>query len=279
MWQLLNLWEGCRMRRTVIIPSYKPHEYIYQCLDTIINQSLCHDEYEAVIVLNGCKEPYYGQLQLYIKEHSTANIRLLQTDEPGVSNARNIGIEAARGEYLTFIDDDDLVSPTYLADLLEVSSPTCVGCANSYAFVDDITERKTNFMTKAYTKCKSRPFSLLTYRQFLSPPWMKLIHKSIIGEIRFPTALKKSEDSVFCLQLTLHVKDVRLANESAIYYQRLREGSAMRTKNSFYSELKQLVQLECEYIKVWLKAPFSYNLPFLLSRMVAGCRNFISYVK
>lgn len=266
------------MTISVIIPSYKPKEYLFECLDAIRNQTLNPAEFETLVILNGCKEPYYEHIQQYIKEHAS-NIRLIQTDEPGVSNARNIGIEAARGEYLTFIDDDDLVSPTYLADLLEVSSPTCVGCANSYAFVDDITERKTNFMTKAYTKCKSRPFSLLTYRQFLSPPGMKLIHKSIIGEIRFPTSLKKSEDSVFCLQLTPRIKDVRLANESAIYYQRLREGSAMRTKNSFYSELKQLVQLECEYIKVWLKAPFSYNLPFLLSRMVAGCRNFISYVK
>lgn len=267
------------MKISVIIPTFKPQHYLLECLDSLCNQSLDENDFEIVIVLNGCKEPYYGQLQQYIKEHSIANIRLLQTDVPGVSNARNIGINAAKGEYITFVDDDDMISNTYLADLLEVSSPSCIGCANSYAFVEDVAERQSNFMTMAFVKCKTQPYSLFAYRQFLSPPVIKLIHRSIIGDTRFPISLRKSEDSVFCLQLTPRIKEMRLAKESAVYFQRLRKGSAMRTKNSFYSELRQLILLEWEYIKVWCKAPLTYNFPFLLSRMVAGCRNFLSYVK
>lgn len=278
MWQPLNLQESCRMRISIIIPSYRPEEYLYECLEAIRNQTLNQNEFETLVVLNGCKEPYFEQIQKYINVHSS-NIRLLQTDVPGVSNARNIGIEAARGEYLTFVDDDDIVSPTYLEDLLEVSSPTCVGCANSFAFVDDASEQIPNFISKAFQKCKSKKFSTFNFRSFLSPPWCKMIHRNIIGNTRFPTSLKKSEDSVFCLQLTPQIKDMRLAKDSAVYYQRLHNGSAMRTKNSFYSELRQLIQLESVYIKVWRKFPLIYNIPFLLSRMVAGCRNFLSYVK
>lgn len=264
---------------SVIIPSYKPGDYLWECLNSLCKQSLDREDFEVVIVLNGCNQPYADQIEEYIRRHQTHGIRLLQTDVPGVSNARNIGIEAAKGEYLTFVDDDDIVSPAYLEDLLEVSSPSCIGCANSYAFVEDVAERQSNFMTMAFMKCKTQPYSLFAYRQFLSPPVIKLIHRSIIGDTRFPTSLKKSEDSVFCLQLTPRIKEMRLAKESTIYYQRLRKGSAMRTKNSFYSELRQLIQLEWEYIKVWGKTPLTYNIPFLLSRMVAGCRNFLSYVK
>lgn len=266
------------MRISVIIPSYKPQEYIYQCLDAIINQTLCHDEYEAVIVLNGCKEPYYGQLQKYIKEHSTANIRLLQTDVPGVSNARNMGIDAAKGEYITFVDDDDMISNTYFADLLEVSSPSCIGCANSYAFVEDVAERQSNFMTMAFMKCKTQPYSLFAYRQFLSPPYVKLIHISIIGDIRFPVDMKKSEDSVFCLQISPRIKNMKLSSSDAIYYQRLREGSAMRKKESYFSIVKEHLFIEYKYFSIWIKNPFQYNFKFFLSRLVACGRNCLHYI-
>ena len=99
------------MRISVIIPSYRPEEYLYECLEAIRNQTLTQNEFETLVILNGCKEPYFEQIQKYINVHSS-NIRLIQTDVPGVSNARNIGIEAAKGEYLTFVDD--IVSPVYL---------------------------------------------------------------------------------------------------------------------------------------------------------------------
>ena len=173
------------MKLSVIIPSYRPEEYLFDCLEAIRNQSLNQNEFETLVILNGCNEPYFEQIQKYIKVHSS-NIRLIQTDEPGVSNARNIGIEAAKGEYITFVDDDDIVSPTYLEDLLVVSSPTCVGCANSYAFVNNVDDHQSNFLTTAYIKCKSQSYSQFAYRQYLSPPCVKLIHRSLIGDSRFP---------------------------------------------------------------------------------------------
>lgn len=81
-------------------------------MEAIRNQTLTQNEFETLVILNGCKEPYFEQIQKYINVHSS-NIRLIQTDVHGVSNARNIGIEAAKGEYITFVDDD-IVSPAYL---------------------------------------------------------------------------------------------------------------------------------------------------------------------
>lgn len=264
---------------SVIIPSYKPQDYLFECLNSLFRQTIPHNIFEVIIILNGCKDHYYSLIKERISLFKEFNVTILQTDIPGVSNARNIGIDYANGKYITFIDDDDLVSPTYLEDLLVVSSPTCVGCANSYAFVDDITEKRDNFMSRAFERCKNKPYSIYSYRQFLSPPVIKLIHRDIIGKTRFPITLKKSEDSVFCLQLAPKIKKMALAANSAIYYQRIREGSAMRTKNSIMNEFLQLVKLELEYIKVYIRNPFSYNVLFFLSRMFAGCRNFLSYIR
>lgn len=266
------------MEISVIVPSYKPNDYIVECLDSLCSQTIGKDKYEIIIILNGCNQPYRQNIETYIESHSDFYICLIQTDIAGVSNARNIGIEAACGEYLTFIDDDDIVSPTYLASLLDVSTPTCVGCANSYAFENDISEYKSNFLSKAFVQCKGKPFTLFGFRQFLSPPWAKLIHRDFVVDVRFPVSLRKSEDSIFCMLLTPRIKDMQLADESAIYYQRSRPGSVMRTKNSILNEIGLFLKIEFEYIKIWFKSPLRYNIIFVLLRMLVCVRNTWVYI-
>lgn len=267
------------MKVSVIIPSYKPSYYLWDCLDSLILQTIPAVEFEILVILNGCKEPYYADISEYIYNHRNNNIRLIQTDVPGVSNARNLGIEASNGEYITFIDDDDIVSPTYLTSLLNVSSPTCIGCANSYAFVDDISECKPNFLRKAFVKCYGQSFSLFGYRKFLSPPVVKMIHRNIIADARFPVTFRKSEDSIFCMLLTPRIKDMKLTDDSAIYYQRKRQGSVMRTRNSRIKEIWHFLKLEFEYIKLVLKHPLRYNYVFVMSRMVAAIWNLWVYIR
>ena len=266
---------------SIIIPSYKPGIYLKECLKSISNQTIASYRYEVLVILNGCNEPYFSYIESLTKEifGEDENIKIVQTDTPGVSRARNIGIDEAQGDFITFVDDDDIVSSTYLEELLRVSSPECIGCSNSYAFVNDISEKKANFVTPAFEECNGTPFSLIQYRKFLSAPWAKLIHKSIIHGSRFPIDMKKSEDSVFCLQISPKIKDMKLASSDAVYYQRLREGSAMRKKESYWSIIKEHLFIEYKYLSVWIKNPFRYNLKFLLSRIAACAKNCMIYIK
>lgn len=264
---------------SVIIPSYKPGGYLWECLNSLYNQSLQKDLYEVIIILNGCNEPYYASVNDYILEHAEMKVRFYQTNTPGVSNARNIGLDNARGEYVTFVDDDDILSANYLENLLQVSSPSCIGCANSYRFVRHINEMGRNFITNGYEKCEELSFSLYNYRCFLSPPVAKLIHRNLIGGNRFPLDLKKSEDSVFCMLISPNIKDMKLASSDTIYYQRERLGSAMRTKQSISKILREHLYIEWKYIREWFKHPFRYNVLFVLSRIVACGKNCYSYIK
>ena len=98
------------MEISVIIPTYKPGEYISDCLRSLEEQDFPVSDYEVIIVLNGCDMPYRSMLEDIITDNGYVNVRVIQTDEPGVSNARNIGIDNAKGKYLLFIDDDDWVA-------------------------------------------------------------------------------------------------------------------------------------------------------------------------
>lgn len=265
---------------SVIIPTYKPGDYLWVCLESLMAQTFPKKDFEIILVLNGCTEPYKSQIERYIGEKLQGMfVNFIHTVEAGVSNARNIGIDNACGEYLAFVDDDDVVSENYLENLLKVSSPFCVGCANSYCFIEHIHEKKRNFITSAYERCKDSDFSLFRYRTFFSPPVAKLIHKNIIGDNRFPLDLKKSEDSIFCMRISTNVRDMKLAAADTIYYQRIREGSAMRNKQTIGEILKEHLYIELKYICEWCKRPFEYDFLFVLSRIFACVKNCYSYIE
>ena len=97
------------MKISVIIPTYQPKDYLWECLNSLTSQTISKDDYEVIIVLNGCDEPYKSQIQSYIDAKEGFHFSLIQTDVPGVSNARNIGLDKSKGEYISFIDDDPWV--------------------------------------------------------------------------------------------------------------------------------------------------------------------------
>lgn len=85
------------MKISVIVPTYKPQAYLWECLDSIYNQTFPKTEYELILVLNGCNEPYNAQIKDWLAKHSDLQVQYIQTDEAGVSNARNMALDVARG--------------------------------------------------------------------------------------------------------------------------------------------------------------------------------------
>ena len=80
------------MKITVIVPTYKPQSYLWECLDAIYNQTFSKSDYELILVLNGCNEPYNSQINDWLSEHKDLQVQFIQTDQGGVSNARNIAL-------------------------------------------------------------------------------------------------------------------------------------------------------------------------------------------
>ena len=169
------------MKVSIILPTYKPASYIYECLYSIDKQTLDKSTYELVIILNGCNEPYKTELDNYISQSLSddLNINFIQTDQGGVSNARNIGIEQSKGDYITFIDDDDYVSPSYIEELLKNASPDVVSLSNTIAFDDETGEHDENYrISKAFDENKTT--NINGARKYFSGPWAKLDRKSVV---------------------------------------------------------------------------------------------------
>lgn len=214
---------------SIIIPTYKPQDYLWQCLDSFVAQTLDKQRWELIIVLNGCNEPWSEMIDMYLHAHSLTNARVILTDEAGVSNARNIGIDAANGEYIGFVDDDDYVSPTYLEELARIASPDTVAASYTIGF-SDTQAHIPYYLEKEYVDhAEAGKQAFYKAKKYFGGPCMKLIHRDIIGEQRFDTRFKNGEDSLFMFAISDKIRYVIFTSTKAVYYRRFRMGSASTT--------------------------------------------------
>jgi glycosyltransferase involved in cell wall biosynthesis len=265
---------------SVIIPSYKPQCYLWECLDSLERQTLEKHSFEVILILNGCDQPYSKDIRNYINK-STLNFKFIQLDQGGVSNARNKGLEIASGKYVTFIDDDDYISTCYLERMLQSADGKSLVLTDANAFIDGTTDIiETYGPHAAFKKCAAiNDQSLLHARSILNGPCMKLLHRSFIQDAKFDTKFANGEDELFVFEISKNFKCIKYAQSDAIYYRRLRQNSALVNNNSRKYLLKNVLNLIIALSNRYFKNPFRYNLLFFLSRLIAQFKCIIIYWK
>lgn len=262
---------------SVIIPTYRYGDYFWDCIKSLNNQSLSNSEFEVIVVLNGDKEPYWSNIENYIANNKiNINIRLLYSEKPNVSIARNLGIDYARGEYIAFIDDDDLVSPFYLSELYEKAAPNVISLSYPIAFDRDINSPMPYDITNEYNRRKH--FGLQKFylcKKFFSGPCMKLIHRDIISERRFNPHFKNGEDSLFMFLISDRMEYVNFTTENSIYYRRIRMGSATTKKRKFIDIMYNRLSLIKEYSFIYFMNISRYNFYFFITRIAGSIKSML----
>ena len=103
------------IKLSIIIPVYNVEKYIGRCIESCLKQDLPRDEYEILIVNDGSSDDSMNVVRQYARQYD--NIRILEQNNAGPSVARNKGIQAAKGEYVWFIDSDDDICENVLKAL------------------------------------------------------------------------------------------------------------------------------------------------------------------
>ncbi|MHB9292418.1 putative Poly(ribitol-phosphate) beta-glucosyltransferase [Hollandina sp. SP2] len=257
---------------SIIIPTYKPGDYIYECLFSIQNQSFSKKLFEILIILNGDKEPYYTDIKHFIKNELTAyHVQLIYSAEKGVSNARNVGIEKSKGKYLAFVDDDDIISEKYLYEMYDVVKENIMPLSYWKVFKDDITENTNGYITNLYDKRLGKKICILNVRSYFSIACAKLIDRDIINNQRFNVNFQNGEDSLFMFSISNKIKKVQFSKKNSVYYRRVREGSL--TTNPY--TIRNCFMRIAAYTMIWIKNPFEYNFLFFITRILASLRGLI----
>ena len=238
-------------------------------------------DYEVVIVLNGCLEPYKTKVEAVVAAQRAVQeipvVRILHTEQAGVSYARNVGIAAAQGENLVFIDDDDYVSTDYLSALYALVTPETIVVTNAKNSIEGTEKLQDNFITRAFDDVfRKQLTTLFECRRLISTVWGKIIPRQIVGETRFLETLSLGEDSVFMAEISKRIKVVKQTAPNVFYYVTVRPDSASRREISNWTQITNALDLAWRFLKLYFTDLRAYNFPFFLSRIVASLLRMLS---
>lgn len=210
---------------SVIIPVYKVECYLSKCVESIINQT--YKNIEIILVDDGSPDNCGRICDEYALKDN--RIKVIHTKNGGVSSARNAGIDASTGSFITFVDSDDYISQNYIETLYKNLTET-----NSEISVVDHTEIfDGNEFSKDVSAGVITVFSQhdfivqLLNKAIICSCWGKLYKRDLFDDIRFPLGRVNAEDAWVLYKLCF--KSSRIVYDDTIsYYYLIREGSAVQ---------------------------------------------------
>ena len=212
---------------SVIIPVYNAERYLPKCLKSIAGQTLT--EWEAILVDDGSTDasPAICDEQAA----ADARFRVVHQQNGGVSNARNRGIAEAKGEFLVFVDADDVCKKSYFAkmvDAMRTYQPDLV--LTGFDRFSDASESEHLITRYSFTLMKRTRQFLHLYTEprtnlFGISVWAKLFRRSMIEEhhIRFDPNVSYEEDCCFIADCVPYVQSVTVIGESLYRYRQMDE--------------------------------------------------------
>lgn len=200
---------------SVIIPVYKVEDYLVRCVNSVIKQS--YKNLEIILVNDGSPDRSGEICDEYTRIDD--RIKVIHKENGGLSDARNAGIEIAKGDYLAFIDSDDWVNEDYFMKLYELIITTQSDIASCSYLKTDGNEIPTYQEKKVYNFTSLEALEQLT-NQFYSQlvvAWGKIYRANIFEDIRYPYG-KIHEDEFVIHHLISKTDNIVLTNEQLYYY-------------------------------------------------------------
>ena len=217
---------------SVIVPVYNVEKYLEECIESIINQT--HSDIEIILVDDGSTDNSGALCDEYASKDS--RIRVIHKENGGLSDARNCGMRAAKGEIISFVDSDDYLSPFFLEIMYEaMMNGNCdiVALKSACEFWDgdicsELSTCENDYKVKYCSTIEAT--RQMFYMKILTGAQFKLYKKYILNGIEFPYGYYY-EDVATTYKAFLAGKKAAIV-EANIYAYRKRMDSIIRQKFS-----------------------------------------------
>ncbi|HHW37926.1 MAG TPA: glycosyltransferase [Bacillales bacterium] len=178
---------------SIIVPVYKVEPYIHKCVDSILGQTFT--DFEVILVDDGSPDNCGEICDEYAQKDS--RVKVIHKENGGLSDARNAGIDRARGDYIGFVDSDDWIEP----DMYELLYGMCIEnnceiacCTSIIHFKNKTVVNGTHSLTVHDRNHAMR--TMLEGELFDEVVWTKLFKRSLLKDIRFTVGIVY-EDTAF----------------------------------------------------------------------------------
>ncbi len=223
---------------SIIVPVYKVERYLSRCIDSILNQSFSN--FELLLVDDGSPDNSGRICDEYAQRDT--RIRVFHKENGGVSSARNLGLNYAKGEWIYFVDSDDEVNEDGLFVLMNKAREYDADCVTGSFEVCDEKFCKQNQNRNGLDVCMNRNTAIKylfttikgEYQGYL---WTKIFKKSIIDryDINFKTNIYFNEDRLFCVEYLCHCYGNICYVSVPTYKYYIRSSSAMGMLSSSFN--------------------------------------------
>ncbi len=205
---------------SVIVPIYNVEMYLSECIESILNQS--HRFIQLILVDDGSTDRSLEICKSYASQDD--RILLLHQENKGVSYARNVGIDNAIGEYIGFVDSDDVIEFTMYEDMLKLLLENNVDmCVTTGLYINDEIALSAKINKKTLTKLEA--MRELLHFNFPTSLWSCFYKSEVIKGNYLNENIHFWEDYEYQIRVIDRVKDVAIC-DSPWYHYRQREHSA-----------------------------------------------------
>lgn len=239
---------------SIVIPVYNGEKYIEECLNSIFTSD--SRNFEVIAVDDGSKDSSLQYLQQYAEKEQ--RLQVVHKENGGVSSARNAGLKGAKGDWIMFVDVDDL---------LEVNAIECIGGAITknphadfilcnYTEVSESNEDLWKFAVadKVSGSLEKMQEQLLA-GYLMNACWGKVYRKSIIAkrQLLFDSSMKVGEDLAFVIEYCKYVKEVACVSEYLYRYRQLLSGAVVTNRSKLddgnIRDFVKTIQCKKEYAR------------------------------
>lgn len=228
------------IKYSIIIPVFNIENHIDKTLDSLLS---IPDNTEIIIVNDGSTDNTWKNVEKYVAGHDLRDIQLLTQPNAGVSVARNTGIEAARGEYLIFVDGDDTCSEGFIdiVDRVTDVKPDLIVwrfCIDNGIQTKESQKEfdKENYTAKEFVTSLLKGINRIRIGSFA-------VRKHLIEDagLRFTEGCTICEDVEFIYKVILSCDKITTIND--VFYKYIkREGSAMHVNDMHFFQAPVAVQ-------------------------------------
>lgn len=219
---------------SIIVPAYNCSTTIQRTIQCLINQE--YQNYEIIIIDDGSTDNTADICKKYL---DNKRLKYFFKENGGVSSARNLGIQYARGNYITFVDSDDYISSDFLKILTSSINDKCtqliitnIQKVKQIKDIDLIQKEIMNSIKIIRKEALNKEIPNLLEKEYLNYLHGKLYDKNLILEynISFPEEISLGEDTLFNFQYITKCEEVIMNPQTVYFYVQSENIPSLSTK-------------------------------------------------
>ncbi|TYK64776.1 glycosyltransferase family 2 protein [Colwellia echini] len=232
-----------RITLSLIIPIYNAKDFIVETIQSVLYE--IPNNVEVILVNDGSTDNSVEIIkQNFASQLTSEQLILIEQTNAGVSVARNTGIEQSKGEYISFVDADDLLFNNYYESVFSIinsQSPDIIDIGfRQFSVNADLSKNPDMFTYNNFGLLNTDDVISNIFAKSVFYSWARITKRTVLGDLRFPAGVNFCEDMIFLYQLYQQSERIYHIDKALYAY---RDNAAGATRNMKPDYIKSMLML------------------------------------